>query len=1292
MRGAFSGATNMVYRATDAPDLSAVTDTSEMFMFALRFNGDLSNWNVSSVTDVSSMFSIARAFNGDISSWNISGMTDMSNMLDGTNDFAWNLGDWYIVLDDTTMSDANETLAISAQNAYLDGQNPTYVVDDANFAVVDGALAVKPGQSVPPGTYNVTVTVGGVIGEVVNTSHSRTVQVTMEGDVAQPTILSTAYLTGNGTLTVTFSEPLNGTIRYDRLHVRDAGQLSDGISLDEAQDKHSSGSAVTVLLAAQQRADFAKMVTPQLNVDHGTVFDVSGNEVAAAIRPVDTIAAVAGAGAFVTTWTVGAGDSITIPVGGSAATYNIDWGDGTVEMDVAGDRTHTYDLGGNYTVLISDDFERIYLNDHQAASRLASIDQWGDAQWTSMESAFAGTSNMVYGATDTPDLSAVTDTSEMFSGATSFNGDISDWNTSSVTGMESMFSGATSFNGDISDWNTSSVTGMESMFSGATSFNGDISDWNTSSVTGMESMFSGATSFNGDISDWNTSSVTGMESMFSGATSFNGDISDWNTSSVTGMESMFSGATSFNGDISDWNTSSVTGMESMFSGATSFNGDISDWNTSSVTGMESMFSGATSFNGDISDWNVSSVTDMIEMFDGASGFAQNLGNWYIVLDNTAISDTNETLAISAQNAYLDGQNSTYAVDDATGNGALFEVASGDLAIKSGQNPASGSYNITITSTGSFGTGNSRVVEIAVSIAQANNPPVADAGNAQTVLEGSTVTLNGTASDTDGGTLTYLWSHDSNMNITFSDPSSLPTSFTAPQVDSDTTITITLTVSDGNSTVSDSVDITVTDSANTAPSVNAGPDQEKAEGSEVNLDATVADPDTEDTLAYTWSHNSTLSITFTDDIEDPSFTAPNVGSDTAIEFTLAVSDGTAPVSDKVIITVTDSANTAPSVNAGPDQEKAEGSEVNLDATVADPDTEDTLAYTWSHNSTLSITFTDDIEDPSFTAPNVGSDTAIEFTLAVSDGTAPVSDKVIITVTDSANTAPSVNAGPDQEKAEGSEVNLDATVADPDTEDTLAYTWSHNSTLSITFTDDIEDPSFTAPNVGSDTAIEFTLAVSDGTAPVSDKVIITVTDSANTAPSVNAGPDQEKAEGSEVNLDATVADPDTEDTLAYTWSHNSTLSITFTDDIEDPSFTAPNVGSDTAIEFTLAVSDGTAPVSDKVIITVTDVPAQVPQSDPRGVYRLTLSSTESGVIEAVWNAPGETPTDYRISWAKTGESFRTWTDLTGNAFPTGTSHTISDLEDGAEYKVKVRARYDGTAGDWSDGVTVTVAGTG
>ena len=95
------------------------------------------------------------------------------------------------------------------------------------------------------------------------------------------------------------------------------------------------------------------------------------------------------------------------------------------------------------------------------------------------------------------------------------------------------------------------------------------------------------------------------------------------------------------------------------------------------------------------------------------------------------------------------------------------------------------------------------------------------------------------------------------------------------------------------------------------------------------------------------------------------------------------------------------------------------------------------------------------------------------------------------------------------------------------------------------------------------VEFTLTVSDGTASVSDKVTVTITDSANTAPTVNAGPDQEAAEGATVNLDGTASDVDTEDTLEYSWSHNSTLTITLGDDEAlDTSFTAPNVAEDTA----------------------------------------------------------------------------------------------------------------------------------
>ena len=482
----------------------------------------------------------------------------------------------------------------------------------------------------------------------------------------------------------------------------------------------------------------------------------------------------------------------------------------------------------------------------------------------------------------------------------------------------------------------------------------------------------------------------------------------------------------------------------------------------------------------------------------------------------------------------------------------------------------------------------------------NDPPVVNAGDDQdAVVEGSTVNLDATVTDTDTeDALTYAWTHNSTLSITLANDSVPDTTFTAPNVSEETDIEFTLTVSDGTATVSDKTIVTITDSPNDPPEVNAGNDQQEAEGSTVSLDATVTDTDTEDALTYAWTHNSTLSITLANDsVPDTTFTAPNVSEETDIEFTLTVSDGTATVSDKTIVTITDSPNDPPVVNAGDDQDAVvEGSTVNLDATVTDTDTEDALTYAWTHNSTLSITLANDsVPDTTFTAPNVSEETDIEFTLTVSDGTATVSDKTIVTITDSPNDPPVVNAGNDQQEAEGSTVNLDATVTDTDTEDALTYAWTHNSTLSITLANDsVPDTTFTAPNVSEETDIEFTLTVSDGTATVSDKTIVTITDSPNDPPVVNAGDDQDAVvEGSTVNLDATVTDTDTEDALTYAWTHNSTLSITLANDsVPDTTFTAPNVSEETDIEFTLTVSDGTATVSDKTIVTITDSPNDSP----------------------------------------------------------------------------------------------------
>ena len=101
-----------------------------------------------------------------------------------------------------------------------------------------------------------------------------------------------------------------------------------------------------------------------------------------------------------------------------------------------------------------------------------------------------------------------------------------------------------------------------------------------------------------------------------------------------------------------------------------------------------------------------------------------------------------------------------------------------------------------------------------------------------------------------------------------------------------------------------------------------------------------------------------------------------------------------------------------------------------------------------------------------------------------------------------------------------------------------------------------------------------------------------------------------------------------------------------------------------------------------IPATDTAVPPPQTG-RDISDLSASSNQPGVLNVSWNAPGESPKDYRVNWAPVGDSFPTWTDSSGNAFPTGSSYTISGLAAGERYKVKVRARYhEGGPGDWTD----------
>ena len=781
-----------------------VTNMSAMFRRAFGFNQPIGGWVTRNLTDMSYMFQNATLMTHDISAWDVRNVTNMENMIDGTNFrfFVANFGLWYITGDlsvPPTLEAGDEVTRFTAQNSYLNGQNPTYGLDggtdDDLFTITStGVLSIKGSPEITKNEYNIRISVSGNVikksasdtriyyrsltlvanhrPEITSNNGVSHYAITLPEDTQAVTTITTTDGDANATLSYTLSNDdvalfeITGTGNSRTLSFKDdfipdyesprnsAGMVdqnadqeyrvlvtvSDGTSFDTQEiivritpvsetiptDIGLSSTAVVRSATARQRVGLLSVIDEDAGEiytytladgngdDDNLLFTINGTSLRILATPATgkssysirinvndgtndfakafTITVsddVLETDDFVTTWSVAASQTITIPTTDSGYNYNVNWGDGSTDTSQTGNATHVYADSGTYTVRISGDFPRIYFNagnGNDNSNSIIAIDQWGSQQWSSMRYAFSGATNLAGQTTpDQPDLSRVTD---------------------------------------------------------------------------MWGMFRYAEKFNQNIGDWDVSSVTSMSNMFTNANAFNQDIGDWDVSSVTNMSNMFSNAIFFNQDIGDWDVSSVTNMETMFSNI-AFNQDIGDWDVSSVTNMHNMFQLARVFNQDISGWDVSSVTNMGGVFSGADAFSQNLGLWYIAGDlsvSPTLSAGDEVTTFVAQNNVLSGQSPTYTLGGA--DAGSFTLTGGVLTINAAPTAIGTSYNIRISSTGSFGTDNHRDLTFVV-----NNRPMITSNNGEspytiTLPENTKAVTIITVTDEDGtNTLNYTLSND-----------------------------------------------------------------------------------------------------------------------------------------------------------------------------------------------------------------------------------------------------------------------------------------------------------------------------------------------------------------------------------------------------------------------------------------------------------------------------------------------------------------------------------------------------
>ena len=253
------------------------------------------------------------------------------------------------------------------------------------------------------------------------------------------------------------------------------------------------------------------------------------------------------------------------------------------------------------------------------------------------------------------------------------------------------------------------------------------------------------------------------------------------------------------------------------------------------------------------------------------------------------------------------------------------------------------------------------------------PPVADAGPDQNVINGSTVTLNGSNSTGSVcGIASYEWTQVAGPKVVLSNPWAAICTFAAPNVTSANVFAFVLKVTNNAGiTASNSCLINVA-ATDIAPSANAGANQVVLPHTIVDLNGSGSfDPD-DGIAAYRWVQIQGPRVIVHDaKAADTSFVSSNprpIG--VSLIFQLQVTDQFGLTTrDQCIVNVI-RAHLPPFANAGSGQTVAARSSVTLDGSGSfDPDGSH-VAYRWKQIRGVPVTLSDPTaQSPFFTTPSI-----------------------------------------------------------------------------------------------------------------------------------------------------------------------------------------------------------------------------------------------------------------------------------------------------------------------------------
>ena len=477
--------------------------------------------------------------------------------------------------------------------------------------------------------------------------------------------------------------------------------------------------------------------------------------------------------------------------------------------------------------------------------------------------------------------------------------------------------------------------------------------------------------------------------------------------------------------------------------------------------------------------------------------------------------------------------------------------------------------------------NSATQNISIDIVDLNdNSPIFTSNNTFSADENQTAVGTVTATDADQGDSVTFTISGNDLEITADGEL---TFVTAPDYETQTSYTATVTASDGVNSATQDLTVNVSNLNDNSPVITSN-NTFSADENQTAAGTVTATDDDGDSLTYslTGTDASSLSVSSSGVLTFNS--APDYETKNSYALTVSVSDGINSVSQDISISINDKDDNAPVITSNATFTADENQTAIGTVTATDADGS-TLTYSLTGADASSVSISSSGVLTFNSAPDYETKNSYAITANVADSDNTTTQDITVNINNLNDNVPVISSGASF-NADENQTSVGTVSASDADGDSLSYSLSGTDAGSLAISNTGVITFNSAPDYEAKTSYSITAAVTDGATSVSQNITISIVNLNDNSPVISSGDTYNAAENQTAVGSVTAADADG-DTLSYSLSGTDASSLSISSSGVITFNSAPNYEVKNSYSINTSVSDGTNSVTQNITVNVVDV---------------------------------------------------------------------------------------------------------